>query len=289
MTFTTAQLISSIERRGFVPANQSTFTVVEMLAIASEEVRSHVFPAILTAREEYFVYSQDFAITSGQELYEIPPRAFGGVLREVKIIRNAQVIDIPRIEPEDVPDTNQGQPNYFYLRNDNVVLYPKPSSTTDTLRMYFYLSPGEYVEATKTAIISAIDTTTKVVTVTSIPSDWITGNIYDFIKKDGGHEYRDFDKTSVLVSGADITFSDLPSTLVVGDYVSIAGESSLVQGPASFRPSISQYATAAILDYAEQPGADKAYAKASGILETAVSNVSPRVRGEAQYILQEWF
>lgn len=289
MAYTTANLISAIERRAFVPANQSTFSTSEILAIAGEELRSEILPAIISAREEYFVHYKDLTITANQEGYVIPVRAFNNLLREVKIVNGTDLLDISRLEPEALLSTQTGTPQAFYLRDDKVILHPTPAATDRTLRLWYYLTPGEYIETTAAAVITAINTTTKVVTVGTIPSTWVTGNTFDFIKSDGGHEYRGVDYTCTLVSGSDITFAALPSDLAVGDYIALQGYSPLVQIPFGMRPVVAQFAAAALLLYAKQPGAGEAKGKAEELLSKSLEVLSPRVAGEDQVITQVWF
>lgn len=289
MAYTTADLISAIERRAFVPANQSTFSTTEILAIAGEELRSNIFPAIINLREEYFVHYNDFSITSGTDAYAIPERSFNNLLREIKIIVNDVINDVPRIEPEALQTTASGTPQAFYLKDDKIVLHPTPNVTANTLRVSYYLTPGDYIETSSAAVISAINTSTNVISVSSIPSSWVTGNTFDFIKQNGGHEYRGVDYISSLVSGSDITFSSLPTGLAVGDYMALQGYSPLVQIPFGMRSVVAQYAAAALLLYARQPGADEAKGKADELLMKAIDAMTPRVAGEDQIITQVWF
>ena len=107
MAYTTENLISAIERRSFAPANQSTFTTAEILSIAGEELRAFVLPKVLAAREEYFVYTKDTTLVADQKDYAIPERAFGNVLREVKLVQDINVYDLGRMSPEDVSTLRQ--------------------------------------------------------------------------------------------------------------------------------------------------------------------------------------
>ena len=289
MAYTTANLLSAIERRSFMPANQSTFTDAEILAMATEELRSFIAPEIINVKQEYWVYHKDYTITASQAGYAVPDRAFGSTIREVQIVRGNQIIDLPLIPMERVNNTQTGTPTHFYFKNDKVMLFPTPGTTIDTLRLHYHLTPGELIETSDAAVISAIDTATNVVTVTSIPSTWVTGDTFDFVKKSGGHEYRDVDLTSTLVSGTDITFSSLPSDLAVGDYICLQGYSPLVQIPFTLRETLAQHTAAAVLHFAGQPGAGEARQMAQAMLAEAIKSLSPRVTGEQQFITHDWF
>lgn len=286
---TVALFLSQVERRSFAPANQSAFLDPEMLLIASEEFNSKILPAVIAAREEYYVFQLDQNFVADQKAYSIPDRSFNGIVREVQIKRSNQIIDLPRISLEDIDNDFSGYPHAFYPLGDDLVLYPVPSNSDDTLRIHYYLTPGELVEATDTAVISAINTTTKVITVTTIPSTWVTGDIFDFVSKSGSHSYKDVDLTNTLVSGTAITFSSLPSNLAVGDYVMPQGHSSLLQMPKTMIPVLAQYTAAAVLSYAGQPGGKEAEELADKLLKKVIDSLSPRITGEYELFSQDWF
>ena len=291
MAYTSANLVSAIERRSFAPANQLTFTQADILAVADEETQTRILPRILSVREEYFVTYADQSITQGQRVYPIPDRSIGLIAREVKILETSGALtDLPRIEPENVLTTSQGSPDSFYLEQDSIALYPVPSSSSQTLRVWFFASPGQLVDPSESAVISAIDTGTSTVTVGSIPSAWTTGDTFDFLSARGSQGYRSIDNVSTLVSGTNITFSSLPGTLAVGDYVSLQDTSPLVQLPPNFRAVLAQCAAARILTSQNQPGADDAERKAEEMLDSAINLITPRVHGDSRVLLpSNWF
>jgi hypothetical protein len=155
--------------------------------------------------------------------------------------------------------------------------------------MWFIYTPSDLVEATDTAVISSIDTNTNTVTLSSIPSSWVTGDRFDLITQKNGHSMLAIDSTSTLVSGLDIAFPTLPSGLVVGDYVSRTGQTSVIQLPKAMIPVLAQYTAAAVLEYAGQSGFKEAKMKADEMLNEVLTTVTPRVKGEIQYIKQTFF
>lgn len=291
MAYTTDSLLSAIERASFSPENQSTYESLDILAIADEVLKTEILPSILSVREEFFVTYKDYPIVSGVSSYPIPPRAVGMIAREVQIansdggVKNLSRVSIDRLH---MLSSTSGDPTMFYLRGNNVILQPVPSSTQNSLRIYYYIRPGSLIETSESAVISAIDTATNVVSVSSIPSTWVTGNIFDFTKKDGAHEYRGIDYTSTTVSGTDITFSTLPSDLEVGDYITLTGKSALVQLPPEFQPILVDLVAAEMLTNMSQPGGEKLYEKAQRRLQTAQKMITPRVHGEDEIILPDW-
>lgn len=288
MAYTTAKLLNAIERRSFSPENQATFTEAEILATADEVLKSDIIPAILNTREEFFVTSKDYSILAGVAAYDLPARAIS--IREIQIV-NAEgdvVRNLVKIRPEDVYSYSAGSIEAFYLRNNQVILFRTPATTANTLRIFYTIDLGDLVPVSASAIISAIDTVTNVVSVSVIPSTWVTGMAFDFIRKDGNHEYKGNDFSASLVSGSDITFASLPSNLAIGDYINISGESSLVQLPPNFRPTLATLAAAEILMSQSQPGGKEQYDKGLKMLERAQTVITPRVEGELDVIMPSW-
>ncbi len=294
MTYTTTSLLDAIKRRSFAPANQLTFTDVELLAIADEVMRVDLLPDILKVREEFFVSYTDTAITAGQKAYSISARAVGLLLRDVHYVVGTDVkADFPRKEPEQFTSDALGSPTAFALRNNTILLDPTPGTTVGTLRQLFFLAPGDLVALTAAAVVASIDTLTSTVTLTAIPSTWSTGNVFDLIRQDGGQEPIAIDQTSTLVSGSTITFASLPSapfTVRVGDYVALAGQTPLPHMPPNYRDVLAQGVAAEVLDMSNQPGSERARKRYDEMRKTAQTLITPRVQGEDRLITpRNWF
>lgn len=282
--YTSQKLLDAIARRAFLPTNQATFTDSEILNIADEVLSPYMLGIILQQGGDHYVTAIDVSVTANTNTYSIPSRAIGSGLREVKLQVNDYLKDLQKIDISQISLTQTGEPTHFYLKNDQLVLYPTPSSSY-TLKLHVQIHPGSLVETTSTAVISAIDTNTNIVTVSSIPSTWVTGDTFDFVSKNGSHAYVSIDQTSTLVDSNNITFSSLPSNLVVGDYVSVTGETSLVQVPNVFRSVLVQGVTAQILSSTGQSGSAKAEKKFEDMLQAASSLIQERVTGELEDVL----
>ena len=280
----TTDLLEDIKANSFAPEGQTTYTDAQLLKVADNETMTKIVPALLKAREEYLVTFKDLAITINQAAYPIPARAVGLQLRDVHIIDGNTVIpDVPRTEPEFIDSNATGTPTSFYLLGNDVMLFPKPSATIRTLRLYFPLRPSALVMPSAAAVITVINGLT--ITVGTIVSTWATGNTFDLIKQDGGHECLAIDQVSTLVSGSDISFTSLPGTLRVGDYVSLKATSPLVQLPAELVPVLSQGAAAKVLESMNQSGAASARKEFKEMLETAIILLTPRTVGEARVLV----
>lgn len=289
MAFTSSNLLSSISRRSFAPTGQATFTSSELLELADEETKTSIVPSIMAVREEFFVFYKRYIVTAGISAYRIPPRAIGLSAREIQLLNGNSSTDLPKINPEDVRDYGSGGIESFYIVNNNIYLYRVPTSSGAVLLVPYFLRPGNLVLPEYAAIVDTIDLVTNTVTVTTIPAAWVTGNRFDFIRQDGGHESVDIDLTSTLISGTSITLSSVPTSLEVGDYIALSGQTPVVQLPPDYHPILAQAVAAQILDDMNQPGADKASKRLEKMLESVQTMVSPRVQGAPTAFIHEWF
>lgn len=289
MVYTTANFLTSVDRQAFLPTGQVTFATSDILSMGDEVIQRYIMPAILGVREEYFIASKSYDITANQAEYLIPPRSVGAILREVQILdQNNNVRTLERSDLAFQYSTSASSPDHFYLRSDKMVLNPTPSSTSGTLRVYYPLRCGDLIATTAAAVISAINTSTNVVTVTTIPSSWATGDIFDLISRQGSQLYLAIDNVSTTVSGTDITFSSLPSDLAVGDYVSPVGTSPLIQLPAEFRPVLSTLVAAEMLLSMNQPSGEQLLNKGMKDLHNAQKMIAPRSWGSVEIIQADW-
>lgn len=288
---TTQELIDSIEMRCFAPIDQNTFSPTKLLLLAHEELQSKILPEILSVREEFFVTYKDFPIVANQATYVIPNRAIGMGLREVKIIVGSDVVNLTQITPEAITSTATGSPTSFYLQDNNVVLYPTPATASNTLRLYYCKRPSKLVLTSDAALISSIDTATKTVTVTAVPSSWTTSNQFDLIKQDGACENLAIDQSITTINSTDITFTNtLPESLTVGDWVSLRYTSPLVQLPEEYITALSQATSCRVIQSMRLPGLDAEMAQLKIMLDMAKKLIGPRVTGETKKItVKNWF
>ena len=286
MPYTTLDLIKSIERRAVSPTNQLTFQSDEWLVVADEETRGIIVPSITRLREDYFTTYSDISLVRDQAAYAIPARSAGMVVRDLAIVDESNSVKrLRHTEIERVKSYSSGSPDAFHFRGNKIVLVPTPSTSAGVLRVYYSLSPAKLVVTSEAAVISSIDTDLSAVTVTSIPSTWATGNRFDLTKQDGGQEPLAIDLLSSDISNNVITLPSLPDDLRVGDYVTLAGETALVQMPAEYRDVLAQAVAARVLADMDQAGADRAMKKLETLLQNAERQFKPRSIGEPQVIL----
>lgn len=243
-TFNTTRLISQVNIKGALPSGR--FTDQEILDLASDALISEVAPMYIAAREEYYTYDKDHSVVSGTASYSIPHRAVNASLREVKLISGTQILNLDRIDPEDILSTSTGTPEAFYLQGNNVVLYPTPNASGDTLRLTYFIRPNSLVPTSECAQITAISGTTLTAT---IPSGWSTSSSFDLIQGTSGFELKGIDLAATTVNaGSIIMTATPPSNLAVGDYICLAGESCFPHIPADAHQLLVHLTVAACLE-----------------------------------------
>lgn len=288
MSNTVANLLSEIERVSFAPANQITFSTADILAIADEVIESQIQPKIVLAREGYFVKTESYTITANQSHYEIPDRAAGAGFRDiVKVDSSGRNKKLIYQDFSDIRTSETGTPQYFYLEENSIVLYPTPNATTGTLKIWYPIKANKLVELTSTAVVASWGATQ--VIVNTIPSAWATGDSFDFIKGTGNHELRAIDKATTLISGTTLTFAvdAIPSDIAVGDHIALVQETSLVQIPSVFVRVLARGVAAEMIGDMNQPASKKLLERFDKGLENALKLITPRVVGAPKYIVNE--
>ena len=277
MAFDTTRLLAQINQTGCLPTGR--FTDQELLNIAYDAMLSQIVPEVIKIREEYYVKYSDSSITAAQIAYPVVSRALAGILREVKVVSGSSVKDLERVELDSITAVQTGTPDRFYLSGNDLMLWPTPASTADTLRQYYFIRPSKFVPVSETAIITAINTTNKTITVT-IPTGWTTNSLLDLVKGTAHYDIIAFDLVITGATAGVITFSaTLPTTLAVGDYVSLAGESCFPFLPQEGHIALAQVAAATALESIGDPNAAGAAAKATMLKENFKSLLSLRIQG----------
>lgn len=223
MAFDTSRLVQQITLKGALP--DGYFADQELLDIAYDVLLGEIVPLVLSKREEYYVRELDYPVVANQAKYSIPHRAIGNQLREVRWETGNYIKHMERIDPRFADKREDGQFYRFYVQNNDLVIYPAPKASSDTLKLTYFFRPSKLVPVAETAQISVING--NILTVSSLPSSWSTSDLFDITKGSGGYENLGFDLSVSTVdsNSNELTFtSTLPSDLQVGDWLSLAEE-----------------------------------------------------------------
>lgn len=255
--FTSEELIKSVKRRANIPDSQAMITDEEILDFANEEMLLNLVPLVISKHEDYYTINQTIPTISNQYAYPIPYRALGNKIRELAYLDNDRFVPLHRVSIDQITDS-YNQLNYasalrFYILNENVVIDSQTQNIQfSELCFFFDLRPNMLVLSEHVAVITAINSTTGEITVSSTPDDFSAGLKYDFVKLNSPHRVLNFD---VVASNVDIannifTFdpTDLPSELQVGDHVCLANQTNLVNAPSELHVMLAQMVAARVLE-----------------------------------------
>jgi hypothetical protein len=244
---TSDTLIASVERKAHVPGSQVTFEPEDYLAFANEEIKIGLLPSIMQFHEEFFVVSTEVALVNDQAAYDIPDRAVGAKVRSLFVRDNNGIIrEMARIPEEDESywqnTSVANAPHSFYLQNNSIVIVPTPKAPIGKLVIRYFQRPNELVTSDRVATIKTIDTGTNTVTVDAVPSVFSYNTKLDLLETKGTHRCRATDLTASNINSStnSISFSSLPSSLVVGDIIALAGECYIPQMPDELHSVLAQ-------------------------------------------------
>ena len=275
-TFDTTRLVTQVTLKGALPDGR--FTDQEILDLSSDALIGEIAPMLIASREEYYIQTKDHTVTADQANYAIPHRAVGSTLREVKLVQGNRVIDLVRLDPEAIQTTETGTVEGFYLAGNNVVLYPTPSASGDILRMTYFVRPSTLVPVNECARITTIAGN---VLTASCPTAWTTSNTFDLVQGTSGFSLKGMDFACSAVSGSSITITGtIPSDLVVGDYVTLAGESCFPHIPADAQQLLMHLTVVACLEaMGDQSNLPIAMQRADSLRKSFALLLTSRIQG----------
>lgn len=284
--YTTTDLIRSVRVRGMFPdASQGTLSPENILLVASEQLREKLVPLILSVREKYYETFIDYDLTNGQAIYDIPPRAIGGLTSIVQFILNEAVSNIPPLDPSSIASTTTGlYPKGFYFENDKVVVYPTPNATTGKLRLRYYQRPSLLIKDNEAAQITNFSEAEGTVTVRTYPSSWSSGMLLDFINNNTPYSPYALDEPIELISAGNvISFGTLPKNregkplVKIGDWLAPANYTPLPEIMADFFPVLAQATAVQLLDAIGYKDAYKTKKEELvEMIKAAIKTITPR-------------
>lgn len=250
--FTSTALIKTVKDDALLPNSQITYSDQDIVDILTREMLSDIVPMLMAVREEYLVFPVDQAIDVNVSSYMIPTRAVGEKLRDLVLVdANNFEISVPRLEPDYVKGLYVPLTIFtgFIFQNDQIIFYPNATSLGPyTLRMKIFRRPNNIVLTSSSAQITAINTTTKEVTFSTVPSTWDVDTIFDVVQ--GIPPFRAWgeDQTITAITATSVIFSSLPTGMAIGDWVSEAGFSPIAQLPYEVFPLLCQRGVVKILE-----------------------------------------
>lgn len=288
MAMTADRLLAGVKRRISMPASQVLVVDADILAVADDVTKAYLVPILMSLRQDYFVTSSLTPMVANQSDYAIPYRAVGRGLRDLKMVDAAgSVRDLALISIEDshmfVISTVT---HSFYFKGDKVVLVPTPADATSSIQFWWEQPPANLVTVSAAALVTAVSD--PMVTVSAVPPTMTAAATVDFVQGKSGNATLGIDAVITSVASTTITFpaSTVPSTLAVGDYLSIAETTPVIQLPNECYPLLEsrtcQRILAAVGDYDGARGLDGDIKEEEKNLKQLLE---PRIQGEPVVIL----
>lgn len=296
--YTTSDLISAVQLGMMLPdASAGSFSPSALLSYATMELQGPVMTLILEAREKYYMTSYDYAVQANQSFYAIPERAAGGILAQAQYIWGNQINELPAIDPREIYTDQTGTPRAIMFQNNSVVLYPIPTQTTGTLRLYYFQRPSSLALTTSCAQITAINSGS--VECSSVPASWGAGTQVDWIP--ATLPYTPFGLNTVIsgVSGDTVTLTVPTASQVnaatptpapqVGDWLALSEYTPIPEIPRELFIVLVQATICRVLEAAgDMEKFQQAQAKLSGYAKAAKRQIQPRDQGANKKIVSGW-
>lgn len=231
MAITSEKIVAGVKRRISMPANQVLLNDSDILQFADDIIQSEIIPTIETLNQDYFVYLSEIQLQPSKSKYQIPYRAIGRSLRELKIrnsnnfYRNCPLISIENAYQYQNWSVTVG----FYFEGDQIRLIPNVPSTLPSdqfLSVWYMLPPSQLVPVSTVATVTQIIGDT--VGVDFVPDDITPTVLIDFVQGKSGNSIYSMDIEVIGTSSNAITFfspSVIPSDLTAGDFICLAGTS----------------------------------------------------------------
>lgn len=227
MARTTTAFLDGVKSRIIYPANQELLSSANMLSICSNVLQTKMTKTVKASRQNYMLATSIIPLVANQVFYDVPYRAVVNGCEDIKYLLddNVTLQDLSYIAVEDLEWYVQGSsyPSGFYFQADQIGLVPTPLSESGSIKVWYHRRLSRLCAVADAGQILSIDGA--IVTVDNAPSTFVAGFAIDFIKSASMPVILEQDVAITNVAGTQLTFEsdDIPSRLVVGDWVSPAG------------------------------------------------------------------
>lgn len=296
--YTADKLIQSIRRKAQLPVNNNTFKEEDYLELADEELSLNIVPSIIRQHENYLLYVDVVPMETGKSRYKIPSRASGNKLKDLQwrdsngLIKEMTMIPIEHLSDYNGATFHRDSSPTYYVLNDEIVLFPEAIVNPEgSLLFTYYIKPNKLVKLNKVGIITAVNTVTKSITLSSVPAAFNSGTLYDFVTVQSPHVTLDFDvpittintTTKMIQFELDYVF---PDRLAVGDHLCIQCETAIPQIPSDLHPMLAhKVAMSAINALGDTEGFANAKAAYDEIQFNVGTIIDNRVEGSLKKIV----
>lgn len=231
--YTADNLVSKMRRAGKLPPHDPLANAANLLEKLNDEQRLYLTKLVQSTREQFRQAYLDIVTTSGLKRYPLPSRAVAaGIVQLAKLNTDGSRYPFTVFPDFRVNETNYPTPGDYYLEGNELVLYVDPAAAT--LRVTYERRLSELVLVASARAITAINTGSNQITIAAAPSTFTGKTTMDLVKGTPHFDTYGIDLacTSIGSSATTVTFTNtLPTSLAVGDYVCLPGETPVCNAP----------------------------------------------------------
>ncbi len=299
--FTSTGLIAAVRRNAALGPPSTTFpTNTDLIAFLNEEMSNKIVTLLMRPREERFVAYYDFSTVADEDEYRIPYGSIWSDVRDVQSWIGERWTSIPQIQPElartNSFSNNTGNPAFsYYLKDNQVVLVPRPASAGQPMRMKYFRRPG-FVVTTGYSDVSAASGSGPTYTATVGTTTGMVAGLFDLLGDTFPYDPILMDIEGTIASGTTLTLTLTAAeyvilTAAVGDSLLVAaGDAPAPQIPQDLISLLEQYTTLrALVAKKDLEGAKAQSALCEQTKKVIVEAMSPRADGLGQRVVGRAF
>lgn len=245
------------EQAGIADAS-TEWSAVKILQLLNQ-TRTDVFEPLITAAKcGYWVHTLTRVLGAANPVVRLPLRAAALLHCDIRVGTGlwAPLTEYTEAEQQDWERMGGNQPNCplgYVVRGSTLNLVPSAVDNNYSLRVKIVVRPSKLYLPQAAGIVTNIDLTTNIITLTSMPLDMITSTTLagtlniDVIEPVDNYELSLFHAQATVLDATHVQIAAGYSLLKVqvGDYLRAANQSDWPQLPEPFHPSLAS-ATAII-------------------------------------------
>ena len=232
ISYTVDSLVTKLRKAGKLPPHDQGGTAAALLEKLNDEQRLYLMTLLAETRENFRQAAYDITTVAGTKRYAIPPRAVAAGFVAVAFIANDERRPLTFFSDSRVNTIQNPTAGDCYLEGNELVLYEDPG--VSTLRITYNRRLSELVLVAEARAITAINTGTKTITVAASPTSFTGRTAMDLVKGTPHFDTYGIDLACASIGAAATTIvftNTLPTSLAIGDYVALPGETPVCNAP----------------------------------------------------------
>lgn len=231
MAYTTDELLDELRDDAQLSESAEDSQDTQLVRLLNREQRLFLTALIQRSKGKFKQATLDLTANGSTTRFNVPARAIAAGITMIEVVNSGGRGILYTLTDEEFA-SGSPKSGTFYIEGNQLVFHRAPPSST--LRVTYQRRLSKLVLAAEARAITAINTSTKTVTIAAAPSSFTGLTAMDLVKATPHFDVHGIDLacTAISSSGTSVVFSStLPTNLAVGDYVCIPGESPVVQAP----------------------------------------------------------